>query len=205
MSRFSPRAILVSLLGFAAVVISLFAAPGCTTWRTKKYGDAKLRRENYHFRSVRIGVMPPSRDLLSFPQVALDAPVTNVFHVRNFPTNRAPYELVLELPKKYPAPVERNNAPLPWHHARIRIIARALNGHELFARRTALDHLPRWDSEKRDYDLKGKRRRWNDSWPIRDLAEVLRDKPDYDLIVIVELPSKEKGNLLRVLGNGANW
>jgi hypothetical protein len=193
------------LLGLGAVVLSIFVAPGCTTWHTRKYGDAKLRRENYHFRNIRIGTMPRSRDFLSLPQVTLDSPATNIFRVRDFPTNQS-CELTLELPRTYPVPIDRDHTPLPWHQARIRLVARELNGHDLFERRIALNNLPSWDSDKNEHDRKRWRPGWNDSWRIGDLEKVLRNKSDYDLLVIVEQPSTEKGNTIRIRGEGAwHW
>lgn len=205
MKRASPRTFVFLLLGLGAVVVSIFVAPGCTTWHTRKYGDAKLKRENYHFRNIRIGMVPASRDFVSFPEIALDTPATNVFHVRNFPTNRVLHEFTLQLPKKYPVPVNRKNAPLPWHRARLQIIARDLEGRELFARPIALDNLPWWNRETREYATKTRRRNWNEGWQIVGLEEALRAKPGYDLIVIVEESSAEKGNTIQIRGESANW
>lgn len=97
----SPRAaFFFSLLAAGAVVASIFAAPGCTTWRSRKYGDAKLKRENYHFRNISIGVRPEYREFVSFPEVKLDRSSTNIFIVRNFPSNSFMHEFSLGLPKK---------------------------------------------------------------------------------------------------------
>jgi hypothetical protein len=197
----SRGAVFFSLLAAAAVIVSIFVAPGCTTWRTKKYGDAKLKRENYHFRNIRIGMVPEYREFVSFPEVKLDTPATNVFPVRNFPSNSFIHDFTLDLPKKTFTTSEPLKEVLPWQRSRIRIIARDLDGHEFFSQQIALNKLPQWWGDR--YDPKPSRTWWNQSWHIAALEDALMGRTDYDLIVVIEEPSSEKGNTIQIHGSSA--
>ena len=203
MKPVSRGAFWFSLLGGAAVIVSIIVAPGCSTWRTKRFGDASLKRVNYHFRSISIGAMPESRDFLSFPKVVLDAPSTNAFHVRNFPTNQSIYEFSLDLPRKDPPTAQELNVELPWHRARIQLIARDTNGFELFRQPIALDKLPRWRWDH--YDPKPERPWWNYAWHLNGLERALRDRRDYELLIIVEEPSPERNHAVQLRGFGGGY
>ena len=210
MKRLSRGAFLFSLLGGAAVIVSIFVAPGCTTWHNEKFGDAKLKHENFRFRNLGPGVTAKSRDSVSFPEVALDVRVTNVVHVRRFPTNQSAGAFMLELPNKSRPPPQRNKEVLPWHQARIHLLVRDLAGHDLFEKQFALDNLPWWRADDQGghglhYEAKPTRRWWNDAWKILGLAEALAAQDNYDLIIVVEEPSTEKGNTIRIRGERMNW
>ena len=187
------------LLGLAAIVVAVFVAPGCTTWQTRKYGDAKLKRVNYHFRAISIGVMPEYRDFITFPAVALDAPGTNIFRVRNFPTNRFIHAFALDMPRLASPPPQKGNTLLPWHKARIQIAARDTNGMELYTQQIALDELPRWLGDR--YHTQSERLWWNGSWHMAELGRALSGRRDYDVVMIVEQPSAANARV-RIRGMG---
>ena len=161
---------------FTFASLALLCA-GCTTHR---FGDARIQN-NRDFMGIAV-------DRFYLKAVPIDRAEAHTLHVRNLPLAVYPTHLVLPI-----TPTEAEmKQDFPWENASLRIEFRAPNGQTFFSKEIALRDAQRGLSPGTSHQLElqfrpVERRAWR-------AAENMPHYPDYDVVVTVLEPSKNKNH-----------